>query len=267
MEKKIEAGTHNKHKISFSQQAQDVIRISDIVLETIDARFIQQSRIPELEKIIKESGKILVHVITKIDLVDLEKLKIEVALSNLSFPAFISATKRIGIAKLRERIHILAKKIKSHAKVHVGIIGYPNTGKSSLINILARRGSTRPSSQAGSTKGIQKVRFAKEITLLDTPGVIRGNENLFRDKDAKKHGLFGVRDPTSIKNPELIVLEIMKLNPGKLERHYGFKASEDGESLIEFLGRKWNFLKKGGLVDEDRVTREILKHWHAGKIS
>ena len=259
---KLENNTHNKHKVAFSEQALDVIRISDIVLETLDARFIEKSRIPEMESHVTEQGKLLIHVITKIDLVPRDKLP---DVSELSHPIFISAKTKQGIGNLRERIHILAKKFKGHVNVHIGVIGYPNTGKSALISLLARRAAAPVSAHSGFTKGINKIRFAKGILILDMPGIIPSNENLF-GADNKKHALMGVHTPESVKNPNLIVAKIMKLHPGELERYYHIPISEDSEILLEELGKLWKLVKQKGVVDSDRVARRILKDWHAGKM-
>ena len=96
---------HNRHKVSFSSQVKEIIRISDIVLEIVDARFINESRIPEIEEMITSQGKMLIHVVTKIDLVNLKELQSSEAVKDLSYPVFVSCTKKIGMGKLRERIH------------------------------------------------------------------------------------------------------------------------------------------------------------------
>lgn len=254
--------THNKHKVAVLQQAREVIRISDIILETLDSRFIHKSRIPELEREIKEKGKLLIHVLTKSDLV---KNVDRADTSELSHPIFVSVKTRENISSLRERIHILAKKFKEHAKVHVGIMGYPNTGKSALLSILTRRAAAPKSAHSGFTKGIRRIRFAKDILFLDTPGVIPSRENLF-GMDIRKHALLGVHTPETVKNPDFVVAELMKLNPGALEKHYAIPADGDAEILIEELGKKWNLVRKKGEVDADRTARRILKDWHEGKI-
>lgn len=260
--KKIERSTHNKHKIAFLEQAQEVIRISDIILETLDARFISKSRIPELEKQAVQQGKLLIHVLMKADLTAAEE---RADISELSNPIFVSSKTKEGVGKLRERIHILAKKFKEHTNVNVGVVGYPNTGKSALISLLARRAAAPKSPHSGFTKGIRKIRFAKGILLLDTPGVIPSNENLF-GAGFRKHALLGVHTPENVKNPDFVVAEIIKLYPGKLEKYYQTSSAGDSEKLIEELGIRWKLVKKKGAVDSDRVARRILKHWHEGSI-
>jgi len=278
--------THNRHKTSFSEQVLDVIRISDIIIETLDARYITESRIPELEKQIIEEGKILVHVVMKVDLVNLQKLKMEQDISSLSNPIFVSCKKRIGVAKLREKIYILSKRFKghtsvigvkgdvddperviTHANVHIGVIGYPNTGKSSLIGILARRGVAPISRHPGFTKAMRKIRFSKGILLLDVPGVMRGKENLFTDASLKKHSLLGVHVPENVRSPDLIVHEIMKNDRKKIDKYYGVDSQGDVEIFLEELGKRWNLLKKKGVVDTDKTARRVLRDWHEGKFN
>lgn len=257
---------HNRHKVSFPNQVKEIIRISDIVLEILDARYITESRIMELEELVKEHEKMLIHVVTKIDLVDMNVLREKEEVKSLSNPVFISCITKQGIKNLRERIHILAKRFKEKAQMHIGVIGYPNTGKSSVISILARRAAAPVSSQSGFTKSMSKIRFAKGIQLLDGPGVIPSKENLFGDQDLKKHALLGIHVPESVRNPDLIVYELMKLNPGKFEKFYNADAEGDVEKLLQILGERWIILKKKGEVNSDMVARRVLKDWHAGKI-
>lgn len=253
---------HNRHKVSFSSQARDVIRISDIILTTVDARYIQESRIPELEELILAEGKRLIHVIMKVDLLS-EPLPQEL-LATLSHPVQVSTKSRQGLKRLRERIHILAKKYTEREYVHIGVIGYPNTGKSSLISILARRAAAPTSAQSGFTKGIRKVRFTKGILLIDTPGVIRTTESLFTG-DQKKNALLGIHIPETVKNPELIVAELLKTHRKEMYKTYKIDT-DDTEVLINELGKRWHMLKRKGEVASDRVSRRILKDWHEGKI-
>jgi ribosome biogenesis GTPase A len=97
----------------------------------LDARFIQETRNLELEEPVKGNGKLLINVINKIDLIPHEKLIENPFLISLKPYVLISSSKRIGIGKLRERIKIEVKRLKvKFSKAHVGVIGYPNIGKS-----------------------------------------------------------------------------------------------------------------------------------------
>ncbi len=260
--------THNKHRRAFPFLAQEVIRISDVILQVLDARFLEETRNPELEKMVKDMGKILVNVLNKVDLVDLRELRENQILVGLEPYVLFSSSKRIGLGKLRERIKISVKKfIGKHNKAHVGVIGYPNTGKSSLINSLSGRSKSGTAAEAGFTKGIQKIRFSKDILILDTPGVIPDKENSRKyDRHLKKHTMIGAQTYNKVRDPDLIVNEIMQKDPELLEDFYGIESKGDSEVFLEKLGKRRNFLKKGGAVDIDRAARVVLKDWQEGKI-
>ncbi len=157
--------------------------------------------------------------------------------------------------------------LKTGSEVHVGIIGYPNVGKSSIINMLTGRGAARTSPRAGFTRGIQKVKLADGLLLLDTPGVMSDEDAAeSQAKHLKKHATIGVRTYDSTRHPEFIVAEIMGEHPGLFEEHYDIDAEGDSEILLEALGKKRNFLLKGGAIDMDRAARVALKEWQAGAV-
>ena len=56
--------------------------------------------------------------------------------------------------------------------VTVGLIGYPNVGKSSVINSLKRSKTCEVSSIPGSTKNLKEVKLDSQVKMLDCPGVI-----------------------------------------------------------------------------------------------
>ena len=64
----------------------------------------------------------------------------------------------------------------------------------------------------------------------------------------------------------MVVSRLMIEYPNILERHYKIDANGDSEILIEQLGKKLNYLKKGSLIDETRTAKQILKDWQEGKI-
>ncbi|MDP1695793.1 MAG: GTPase [archaeon] len=258
----------NKHRVEFPKMVRDVIETSDLILEVLDARFIDKTRNIEMENFIKAQGKKLIYIINKVDLIDLNELKENYDFSELTPYIFFSGKSKVGRAKLRLMIKIEIKKMKiSHAKSRVGVIGYPNTGKSTIINILSGKKGTYTSPEAGFTKAKHFIRFNKDIIIIDTPGVFQEKEHPELDIIAlKKHAVIGIKIAEKIKEPDMVVAYLMRENPGLFESFYGVDANGDSEVLIEVLGRKRNFLKKGGKVDAVRMAKEILKDWQAEKI-
>jgi len=289
LNKNFPAGTTNKHKKTVPTLAREVIRVSDIILEILDSRYIAETRNVEMENEIKAKRKKIIYVLNKADLVDMNKIMLSGELRGLKPYVFVSCKKSTGRERLRDMIKIEVKKLRSEnskkmklgvqgeekeqiikvdRRAHVGIIGYPNTGKSTLTNILTGKGGANASFQSGFTKGIQKVKFNRDILILDSPGLIPEKENsTLSSEDLKKHGKLGVSSSESAKEPEFIVDRLVKENPGVIEKFYGLDSRGDSDALLESLGRKWGFLIKGNFVNRDKAARRILEDWQKGKMN
>lgn len=259
---------NNSHAVPFPHIVKEVIRISDIILEVLDARFIDKTRNREMEELVRSMGKKLIYVVNKADLADEATIRDTIEKLDLFPYVIISCKSPMGRKNLRDRIKIEVTRMKvTHNKAHVGIIGYPNTGKSTLINVLAGGGRSRAAAEAGFTKGMHKIRFSKDILIIDTPGVIAPEDLPSTQKeDIAKTSEIGVKMYSSVKNPELIVVHLMKDNADVIETFYKIESNGDAEVLIDELGKKHHFLKKGGVIDRDRTARLILKDWQTGKI-
>jgi len=290
-----------KQRAKYPDVAKDVIRISDIILEVLDARYIEETRNKDIEEAILKESKKIIYVLNKADLVNIANVKRKLPKDMKPF-VFVSATTLFGAKDLRARIKIEAKKIdlskvvirskkagtkertldESARRVHVGIIGYPNAGKSSIINVIARRGAVGTSKQAGYTKGLQKIKMSDEILVLDTPGVIQESK-YSTDKKSRisEDAKIGARTYSDVKDPEDVVYYLMtydikkdkegnivkdSVTAKKIESFYKINAKGESDILIETLGQKMNFLQKKGIIDTDRTARLILRDWQEGKI-
>jgi hypothetical protein len=260
-----------KQRPKYPSLAEKIIQMSDIILEILDARFIKETRNPELEEMIKKQKKKIIYVFNKADLINIKKANKE-EIASLDPKVFVSCTTRKGIKELRNKIKITSYRIenridKEFNKITVGVIGYPNTGKSSVINFLAGKSSAGVGADAGFTKSIQKIKLTSEIVLLDSPGVIPVKEYSSSDAFAKSRNTkVGARSYSQVKYPETVVADLMKEFPLLLENFYKISSEGDSEIFMEKLARKKGFLNKGNKVDEDKTARLILKDWQSGKI-
>ena len=261
-----------KQRSKYPDLLKKVISISDIILEILDARFPKETQNKAIEKLIEESGKKIIYVLNKSDLTRKRDLR-------LNPRVFVSCKNKNGISELRDKIKAEAAKIKKIApkgvppgggreynRVQVGVIGYPNTGKSSLINLLTGKNSAKTGSEAGFTKGIQKLRLTENIHLLDSPGVIPEERYSMTDeKKIAQQVKIGGRSHNQVRDPEFALNEIVKSNKKDLGDFYKIKF-DNAEELIEKIGKKRSFLKKGGEIDADRTARAILKDWQSGRV-
>lgn len=233
----------------------NVIKESDILLEIIDARMVEESRNREIEDKVKNAKKTLIYVLNKCDLV--EKSKLELYKRALRPCVFVSAKEHLGTGLLRTEILKHAPK----DRFKVGVLGYPNTGKSSIINALKGRGGAPTSPISGYTRGIQLIRVSKRMYLIDTPGVFP-----YKEKDEAKHAKIAARTFADLKDPEGACMDLIEEFPAQIERYYRVKHSDDPEKLLEHIALKLNRLKKGGLPDTHAAARIVLRDWQEGKI-
>tara|TARA_Y100000310_G_scaffold149036_1_gene148348 strand:- start:2782 stop:3621 length:840 start_codon:yes stop_codon:yes gene_type:complete len=257
-----------KQRPKYPNVMKEVINISEIILEILDARFIKETRNEEIEASIIKSGKKLIFVINKADLVKIEKIE-KTLPKRLKPYVFVSAKTGKGSRKLREKIKMEAKRVEigDKKRVQIGVIGYPNCGKSSIINLITRRGVAKTSKQAGYTKGMQKIRLTDKILILDTPGVISESKYSTNSKRLLfENTKVGARTYSNVKDPESTIHYLMKKHSKAIEKFYKIKSKGNSEILIEELGKQKNFLKKRGKVDIDRTARIMLRDWQEGKI-
>jgi len=239
-----------------------VIKDSDIVLIVQDARMPEISRNSGAEKLAKQHKTEILKVFTKRDLISQKRIK--ELIKEYPSAVFVSGTKNLNISLLKKTILIWAKRNKIDKPV-VGILGYPNVGKSAITNVLSKAKKTSVSRIAGTTKGLQWVK-AGSLRILDSPGVIP-----FEDSEMKL-GILGAKNPEKLKKPQKVALAVIKLlieaNKKTLENYYGIKIEDDDEEYDVFLavGEKRKFLMKKGEVDENRTTFQILRDWQSGKI-
>ncbi len=242
-------------KKRFWESVNEVIEKADILLLVLDARLVDETRNQEIED--KAKGKPLIYVVTKSDLADMrDKVK------NLKPIVFVSATQHFGLRTLRQRIIIESKRANiDKIPIKVGVLGYPNVGKSSLINAMRGAKVAKTSVQSGCTKSIQRVKSGKKISFLDTPGVLP-----YLEKKTFKHILIGSITFKDVKEPEYPVYDIMDEYPGMLEKHYCVEPQKDHEETLEKIALNHHMLRKGGVPDIQRMAKAILKDWQKGVI-
>lgn len=250
----------------FWRMVDRVICDSDILLEVVDARMPDLTRNKRVENKVRRKRKFLVIVMNKSDLIT-RKMRIDTLRRFKSRElAFVSCKSRMGIPTLREIIFNLAKRRRHWNYTKVGVIGYPNTGKSSVINALVGRSVVKTSPIPGLTRGVQWIRGEGDIMFSDTPGVIP-----FDEKDETEQALMAIIDPNKLANPDLAAMRIIQLfldyNKKGLEKFYGVKIETDDvpEILLE-IGKKKSFLMKGGRVDESRAALAMIRDWQRGNL-
>jgi len=280
-------------KKAYVKILKDVIDNSDVILEVLDARDPLGCRSKELEDEIKnhKNPKKLILVITKIDLVPVQnaydwKIYLEKFHPTLLFksnlqkqnshlkgvemhekscienPAFI---KKILEGKhsvgAQQIIQLLKNYHRSGLNLTVGVIGFPNVGKSSLINSLKSEQVVSVSNVPGHTKTMQEIVLDKDIKLLDCPGVVFSHNE---DNSLMLKNVVRVED---LNDPFSIVENLVnKIGMERLIETYEIPRFKTTNEFLALIARKKGKLIKTGVPDFDKAARCVLRDFNDGLI-
>lgn len=174
-----------------------------------------------------------------------------------------SITNSFGKGSLIQLLRQFSQLHKDRHQISVGFIGYPNTGKSSIINTLRKKKVCQVAPIPGETKVWQYITLMKRIFLIDCPGIVPPSS-----KDTEEDILFrGVVRVEHVSNPEQYIPGILKrCKRQHLERTYEISGWKDSVDFIEMIARKQGRLLKGGEPDESGVSKQILNDFNRGKI-
>lgn len=163
---------------------------------------------------------------------------------------------------------------RSNGKTVIGLVGYPNVGKSSTINALVRSKKVSVSTTPGKTKHFQTLNLDDELCLCDCPGLVFPN---FVSNKAEMvvHGILPIDQMTDHVPPVNLVASLIPRHV--LESTYSIclptpHETEDqdraptAEELLNAYGYMRGFMTQSGLPDNPRASRYILKDFVNGKL-
>eukprot|EP00375_Theileria_parva_P002595 XP_765275.1 hypothetical protein [Theileria parva strain Muguga] len=237
-----------------------VIDCSDVVVQVIDARDPMGTRCLRLENYMKKhkSSKVLILLMNKCDLVPswVTAAWIKHLNREITTVAFHASVKNpFGKNTLIQLLKQYSQLFKDRKHFSVGFIGYPNVGKSSVINTLKGNRSCKTAPIPGETRVWQYVCLTKRIHLIDCPGVTPFEEGDDTDKVLK-----GAIRVERIPDPENYINKVIELvKKDGLVRRYGIKDFTE-DNFLELVAAKFGKFKKGKVPDISIAARidEIL---------
>lgn len=89
----------------------------------------------------------------------------------------LSKSSTVGADSLIKLLKNYSRNQNIKTSLTVGVIGYPNVGKSSLINSLKRSKVCGVGPRPGFTKVAQEIHLDAKLKLLDCPGIVFGGDS------------------------------------------------------------------------------------------
>lgn len=261
------------HMNKALHEVEEKVKVIDVVIELFDARAPKSSVNEHLEKVIQHKKKL--YVFTKADLADPEQTSkwqkhfrtedSEVLVVNVndknSYNSISNAVIRLGKTKWAKE---MARGMKPQP-IRTMIIGIPNVGKSSLINLLAKRKAAGVQNKPGYTRGEQWIRVNKDFLLLDTPGILpMSYEN---QEKAANLALVGSIREDILPNNELvsILLKFLKEHyPTALKERFGIETIGEAKDVLEEIANKRGLLAGSGRLDILKAESLLLKEFKDG---
>ncbi|MGV2829009.1 ribosome biogenesis GTPase YlqF [Myxosarcina sp. GI1(2024)] len=259
------------HIAKAEKQLKEQLKRVDVVLEILDARIPIASHHPQIDEWIGNKPKVL--VLNRVDMIPEEVKQNWLKWYHLQQqqPHFTNAKQGKGIRAVKSAAQTAGKTMNQRRRdrgmrprpVRAVVVGFPNVGKSALINRLVGKKVVASERRAGVTRQLRWVRISDEIELLDAPGVIPGK--LDNQEDAVKLAICEDIGQASYDNQLVAAAAVeflVELNFSEiLESRYHLDPREmSGEAYIHQLGDR---LYRG---DKERVARQILYDFRTGNM-
>lgn len=258
--------------------------LCDGVICVLDARAPIATYNPKLPEIFK--GKPVLYVLNKSDLSDGKCEKFVSLIEGQGKPCVaISAVNGASRRALEKRLQILTKEKRERAenkgvnrRFRYTVVGIPNTGKSTIVNLLGGAKRAKTGDIAGVTRDVRWIKCA-DFDLLDTPGTMPPScETQYLARHLAYIGSLN-DDILDIADVSLELLKELKANyPAALYERYGIECGAAGDAsdeeaqtreavaMLETACKRRGFILRGGEYDYERGARAVIDDFRKGRL-
>ncbi len=260
------------HMKKAQDEIKDKIKLCDVVIYVLDARIPFSSYNKNIDAIVEH--KPILYVLNKCDLADMNKsTKAVETFEKQGKKALIFSNDNAKRKLMFDSLYdLLSAKIEKNAtktikRVHkIMVIGVPNTGKSTIINMLCGNKKVNAGDKAGVTRFTQWVKAGDDFVMLDTPGVLLPD---MKDQTVADNLAF----VGSIKD-EILDLEelgfklfqkLAEIAPEKLMERYKLSNVSGTIENYDKVAKTMGCFSRGE-VDYLRLGKQLLSDFRSGRI-
>ena len=253
------------HMHKARKEIKKIIPKVDLIIEVLDARIPFSSENPLVSEL--RQSKPCIKLLNKSDLADpvvtkqwqqfLEQEK------NVTAQA-VTCEQKAAIKKIPQLcINMFADRNTAVKPVRVMIMGIPNVGKSTIINILAGRIIAKTGDEPAVTKAQQTIALENGVELLDTPGFLWPKiENV---NSGYRLAVTGAIKNTAMEFEDVALFAagyFIKAYPEEIKQRYKLShLPEKDIELLEAVGRKRGCLQAGGVVNLHKASEILINEF------
>ncbi len=256
------------HMHKASKEIQEKLPDMDLLIEVLDARLPGSSENPMIAKIRKD--KPCIKIFNKSDLADPELTQQWQDFYERDKGIRTLCVSRDETDKIKQISSLCRKMIpvgeNRDKEIQAMIVGIPNVGKSTIINILTGRTIAKTGNEAAVTRQQQRIKINDNVVLFDTPGLLWGNIN--NEHSGYRLAISGAIKDTAFDSEDaaFYLAEILIKNYSSLivERYQLSEAPQTEIELIEAIGRLRGCLRAGGQIEIDKVSKILINEFRLG---
>ena len=258
------------HMHKANKEIKEILPKIDLVIEVLDARIPFSSQNPLLSTLRGDTP--CIRILSKSDLADPDTTQLwqEYLEREKGVKTLALTTEQPEKIKLISQLckKMMPEKGTADKPIKALIMGIPNVGKSTIINILADRIIAKTGNEPAVTKRQQRIKLKDNIILSDTPGVLW--PNVENKNSGYRLAATGAIKDTAIEYADIAFFTaeyLLEHYPEQLKVRYQFEQLPDNESdLMESIGRKRGCLRAGKQVDLEKTSKILISEFRAGTI-
>lgn len=258
------------HMHKAQKEIKEVLPQVDLLIEVLDARIPFSSENPAIAKL--RGDKPCIKVLSKSDLADpaitalwQEYLEREKNVKTIALTTE-QPTKMRSLLDLCRKI--LPEKDASVKTIHTMIVGIPNVGKSTLINILAGRTIAKTGNEPAVTKSQQRINLGNGILLLDTPGILW--PKVENPKSSYRLAATGAIKDTAMEYDDVgffVTDYLIKAYPQRLQERFQLEHIPDTElEFLELAAARRGALTAGGRFNLHKICEVLINELRSGTL-